>query len=273
MSQCFLVLLRHGLASLPAFSLLGGVRRRPTGGQAVVVGPLRFWKARALLERHILPSVTGVVYHDLTGNGLTADYPPLSGVTVNLFRDGGNGQFDGKAVGGDDTLVATTTTDSTGTYRFDKLSVGTYWVQQLGVPGLVIPSGTGVAKVSVTSSDLQGVAGTTIDSFDTTAQVVSDSFYGGKTVSSSAGTYVPAPGGTGVTSRLAAPEALGGERELFVQPHFREGFDLARRQCRHSRLSRILFRFRRERHRTQSTGTARAATPRPLTPRGWARRT
>ena len=172
---------------------------------------------RTLLSVDILPSIGGAVYHDLTGNGLTADDALLSGVTVNLFRDGGNGVFDGKTLGGDDTFVRSATTDGNGQYHFDNLSVGNYWGQQLGAPGLVTSSATGVAKVSITSGDLQGVAGTTIDSFATTSQVVSDSFYGGKTVSSSDGTYVPAAGGTGVYSTLAAPEALGGQRALFVQ--------------------------------------------------------
>ena len=53
----------------------------------------------------------------------------------------------------------------------------------------------------ITSSDLQGTTGTTIDCFATTSQYVSGSLHGGKTG----------------TSSQAAPDAIGGHRNLYVQ--------------------------------------------------------
>ena len=69
------------------------------------------------------------------------------------------------------------------------------------MPGLVISSSQGVQKVVVTSSDLQGMTGTMIDSFASTSQYVSGSLHGGKTG----------------TSSESAPEAIGGHRNLYVQ--------------------------------------------------------
>lgn len=175
-------------------------------------------ESRTLLSVDLTPSIAGIAFHDLKQDGLTADDIRLNDMTINLFRDGGNGTFDGKALGGDDSFVKSVTTDSSGNYRFDvNLSVGTYFVQQAGVPGLVIPAGRDVAKVTITSDDFKGVAGTTIDSFGTTSQLVSDSLYGGKTTSSAAGMNVPIVGGASVSSALGASEAIGGYRKLSAQ--------------------------------------------------------
>jgi uncharacterized repeat protein (TIGR01451 family) len=166
---------------------------------------------------NVLPSIAGTVFQDMTLNGLTADDTRLAGVTVTLYRDGGNGQFDGKSAGGDDTLVGTATSDANGHYSFTNLSPGTYFVQQTPVPGLALAGGQGVLTVTIASSDEGGQAGTVIDSFNSTQQMVSDSLFGGRTVSTAAGMNQPVVGGTGVSSTVAAPEALGGYRTLFVQ--------------------------------------------------------
>jgi uncharacterized repeat protein (TIGR01451 family) len=171
-------------------------------------------ESRTLMSVNVLPSIAGIAYHDLTQGGITSEVG-LAGATINLYRDGGDGQFEGKAAG-DDTLVGTATTDANGKYRFDNLSAGTYFVEQLPVPGIVL-SGQGVATVTIGSSDLAGQPGTVVDSFDATSQMVSDSQFGGRTVSSMAGMNIPVVGGTGVTSTLVAPEAVGGYRTLFVQ--------------------------------------------------------
>jgi uncharacterized repeat protein (TIGR01451 family) len=157
-------------------------------------------ESRNLLSATVLPSISGVAYHDLTGNGLTSDDPRLSGIVINLFKDGGDGKFEGQA-GGDDQLVATASTDSGGNYRFDNLQPGLYFVQEAGAPGLVPASGQSVQQVTIGSSDTAGVANTSIDSFSSTTQYVSGSLHAGKT------------GG----SATAASEALGGYRDLYVQ--------------------------------------------------------
>ena len=74
----------------------------------------------------------------------------------------------------------------TASTQFNNLTAGTYFVQEVAVPGLVIASSQSVQTVVITSADLQGTAGTTIDSFASTSQYVSGSLHGGKTGTSSA---------------------------------------------------------------------------------------
>ena len=156
-------------------------------------------ETRSLLSATILPTISGTVYQNLTG-GSSAPMP-LANITVNLWHDGGDGVFEGKNVGSDDTLVGTASSNANGQYAFSGLSAGMYFVQQAPVPGLVIPSSQEVQTVVVTSADLQGTPGTTIDSFASTSQYVSGSLHGGKSGMSSAST----------------PDAIGDHRNLYVQ--------------------------------------------------------
>jgi large repetitive protein len=157
-------------------------------------------ETRSLLSATVLPSISGIVYQDMTANGLTADDTRLANVTVNLFRDGGDGIFSGKYAG-DDSQVGTVVSDGNGRYKFDNLNAGTYFVQEVGVPGLVLAAGQSVQTVVITGSDLQGALGTTIDSFSSTSQYVSGSLHGGKIG----------------TSSQSASDAIGGHRNLYVQ--------------------------------------------------------
>ncbi len=153
-------------------------------------------------------NITGTVFQDLTDNGFNTGVDPnLSGVTIALFRDGGNTSYDsgtGTVAAGDDTLVGTTTSaTTTGVYSFTVNTAGTYFVVQSSVAtGLIQRSTQRVQTVIVTNTDLAGVGLTTIDTFDTTAQSVSASF----------GSVLTTP----TFSSLAATEAIGGERDLFV---------------------------------------------------------
>ena len=195
----------HSNKSSSWFSRLGsawGRNRRRASPRQNRRG-LRFesLEARSLLSATVLPSISGIVYEDPTGSGLTSNYTRLPNITINLFRDGGDGVFEGKSPGSDDTQIGTTTSGANGKYQFNNLSAGTYFVQEVGVPGLVIASGQGVQTVVITSSNLQGMTGTTIDSFATTSQYVSGSLHGGKTG----------------TSSQSTPDAIGGHRNLYVQ--------------------------------------------------------
>ena len=104
------------------FARLGSALGRNTPQQAPSSGQnrrgLRFesLETRSLLSATVLPSISGIVYQDLTGNGLTSNDSRLANVTVNLLRDGGDGVFEGKNPGSDDTLVGTATSDANGKY-------------------------------------------------------------------------------------------------------------------------------------------------------------
>ncbi len=158
-------------------------------------------ETRSLLSATVPVAISGIVYEDPTGAGLISNDSRLANITVNLWRDGGDGVFEGKGPGSDDTLVGTASSDANGKYTFNNIAAGTYFVQQAPVPGLVISSSSSVQEVVVTGSALQGTPGTTIDSFSSTSQYVSGSLHGGTTG----------------TSSQWAPEAIGGNRNLYVQ--------------------------------------------------------
>jgi uncharacterized repeat protein (TIGR01451 family) len=182
-------------------SALGRKRRGGPSGQKRRGLRFESLETRSLLSATVLPSISGIVYEDPTGYGVTSNYLRVANVTVNLWRDGGAGVFEGNNPGSDDTLVGTATSDANGSYQFNDLSAGTYFVQQDPVPGLVLSSSQAVQKVVITSSDLQGTTGTTIDSFASTSQYVSGSLRGGKTG----------------TSSQSTTDAIGGHRNLYVQ--------------------------------------------------------
>ncbi len=91
-------------------------------------------------------NVTGTVYEDVDGDGgISDDGIGLAGVTVHLYRDGGNG-----TPGGGDVLVASTTTDVNGVYDFDHLVNATYFVvvdSQTVTPSAGFNAGYGTGDV------------------------------------------------------------------------------------------------------------------------------
>ncbi len=87
----------------------------------------------ALEDRCLLAaSITGTVFEDLTGNGVSAGDLAIAGRSVSLYRDDGDGMFDGG-----DTLVASQQTNAVGRYSFNPLAAGTYFVRQDLPPGWV----------------------------------------------------------------------------------------------------------------------------------------
>jgi uncharacterized surface anchored protein len=94
-------------------------------------------------------SIDGTVYTDLTGNGLTSDDTPLSGVTVQVYKDvNGTGVLESN-----DTLVATTVSAANGTYTFTNLPVGKYIVEEVTPSGYIetAPSNPEYYGVTVTN--------------------------------------------------------------------------------------------------------------------------
>ncbi len=159
-------------------------------------------EARMLLTASPGASILGTAFNDMSGGGqMVSGDPVLSGITINLFRDGGNGTYQGTALGSDDTLVGTQQTTASGKYEFDNLAAGTYFIQEVVPAGYVLEPGISpVATAVVTNADTNGAAGLTIDSFATSQSVDASSM----SVTTSA-------------SSVAAPEAIGGNRDLFAQ--------------------------------------------------------
>jgi len=151
-------------------------------------------ECRAMMAND-LGAIGGVVFQDLTENGLTNDDARISGSIVTLYRDTGNGML-----GNEDTTVGTRTTDATGNYRFDTLTPGTYFVQRSLPTGYIQRPGSDMAMIVITPQAADGQVGRMIDSFDSSAQSVTATSMGPRTDASS----------------INAPEAIGGERDLFV---------------------------------------------------------
>ena len=152
-----------------------------------------------MLAADTLALITGTVFADQTDNGLTGGDALLSAVAVDLFRDGGDLTFN--SGGGDDVAVGSTTTDGSGVYTFTDLGAGTYFIRQTAPGGFIQKAGEDVVTVSINSSQAGGVIGQSIDSFNSTDQAA----------------IASGSSGTVATSTIAAPEAIGGERDLFVQ--------------------------------------------------------
>jgi uncharacterized repeat protein (TIGR01451 family) len=89
-------------------------------------------------------SIGETIFFDADRDGLQdAGEGGISGVTVDLYDVGP----DGAPGGGDDVLVASTTTDANGDYVFSDLQAGVYWVEvtDLGADGL---PGTGDERLT-----------------------------------------------------------------------------------------------------------------------------
>lgn len=150
-----------------------------------------------------LAAIGGTAFVDLTGDGLTPDDTLVSGATVELYRDNGDASFDSTT----DTLLATTTTDASGEYRFASTNAGgtlpagtltadAYFIRQLAAGTLSPPS---PQLVTVTASNVNGTPVQTIDTFDTTAQMVTAN-----------------PTTTSANNSVSATEVIGGERDILV---------------------------------------------------------
>jgi hypothetical protein len=95
----------------------------------------RFRPKLEFLEDRLTPSssISGHAFTDLTGDGLSLDDPAKSGVTIRLYRDTNH---DAKLDAGD-RLVATRVTGADGSYSFDNLAPGRYFVSARTPHGFV----------------------------------------------------------------------------------------------------------------------------------------
>lgn len=151
---------------------------------------------RRLLVATDLASISGLVFDDFMGNGFDAG-EEVAGATLTLHRDNGDGVFQQ----GTDTQVSSTTTASDGIYKFGRLSAGGYFVlqdTQTTVGGDTLQRSVS-PLTTITADDAAGMIVTPIDTFDQTTQLVND-----------------LTTGSPVSSSVAAPEVIGGERDIFV---------------------------------------------------------
>ncbi len=113
--------------------------------------------------------ISGTKYLDCTGNGFSSDDTTLGGVTIHLYLSS-NGSSGLQTGAGGDTLVATTTTASNGTYSFTNLMPGTYYVQEVVPAGYIQTGGgpngsAGATYYTVTTACCQSYGGNNFDDF------------------------------------------------------------------------------------------------------------
>lgn len=181
----------------PFFSRLALAHQRKQKRRRLLLETL---EKRELLATD-LAAIGGVAFVDRTDDGLSNDDGRLAGVEIRLYRDGGDEIFDSGSGGGDDSLVASQTTDSAGGYRFAGLEAGRYFVQQADAEGVLQRADQTVQTVLISAEDAEGTLGVSIDTFDETSQEVRADM--------SPPSFEAAAD--------AAPDALGGERDLYVQ--------------------------------------------------------
>lgn len=96
-------------------------------------------------------SISGTKYLDITGNGFSSDDTGLGGVTIQLYVDKNNSG----AYNTGDTLYASVTTTSDGSYSFSNLPAGHYLVKEVVPTGYVRtgPALTDTYAVTVSTGD------------------------------------------------------------------------------------------------------------------------
>ena len=107
----------------------------------------------------IAPGIVGTVYHDRDQNGLISNGERLAGITVQLYRDNLDGQFDPNV----DQLTRTVVSDASGMYRFEDIEGDArYFVHQVVSPAF---------EASVSPRIDPSVADRLIDSFEASQRV------------------------------------------------------------------------------------------------------
>jgi uncharacterized protein (DUF2141 family) len=109
-----------------------------------------------------LVDISGQKVTDITGDGASVDDTGLGGVTINLFKDAnGNGALDDNE---DDVAFMTTTTAADGTYTFEDLGPGTYFVQEV-VPAGYVQTFGGTYTVVIGGNGIQSGGASTGNDF------------------------------------------------------------------------------------------------------------
>ncbi|WP_404310668.1 DUF11 domain-containing protein [Neorhodopirellula lusitana] len=174
-----------------------GIRRRSSRRtrRRLMLEPLE--GRRLLAVASDLANLTGLVYDDFSGDGFTAG-EEVAGAVLDLYQGDGDDLFEPDA---GDTELRMTTTDASGSYSFERLPAGQYFVVQ---PAQTIDGRTLQRSVSgpitITSTQASGQVIRTIDGYDQDSQSVSDD----------------TNDGNASTSTQASDQVLGGARDLLV---------------------------------------------------------
>jgi hypothetical protein len=133
--------------------------QRPTQSKAISFQP----KLESLGDR-VLPAagaISGYVYQDLTGNGLSADDTAMSHVLVELYRATNNAPN----LNWGDRLVGVQFSGSDGSYSFGNLTAGRYFVTEFTPWGSVQTAPTPAPDYTVNLVAGQQVGGQDFDNF------------------------------------------------------------------------------------------------------------
>ena len=182
-------------------SMINRQHRRRRTQRDLRVPAAELLETKVLLTANTLGLIQGTVFNDVTGNGLSGGDPLLNAVNVQLYRDGGNLTFDNG--GADDTLAGTVTTGPTGTFSFNSLAEGRYFVRQQPVVGFMQRVGENVVTVNISAADALGTPGILIDNFSLPGGL-------GQTLAADAAGVATA------SSFSPAATAIGGERDMVV---------------------------------------------------------
>ena len=143
--------------------------------------------------------IGGTLFIDLTGNGLTPDDVAQSGVTVQLFRDNGDGSFNDAV----DALVGTQVTDAGGEFLFQGLASGTYFLRQVVPNGFSQTGGPAFYTIALGGAEEPpDVSDVVIDSFDSPG--TAESF------------VITAQDPDPTLVEQSALTAIGGERDILI---------------------------------------------------------
>ncbi|HVS70156.1 MAG TPA: SdrD B-like domain-containing protein [Phycisphaerae bacterium] len=101
-----------------------------------------------------LTCISGTKFNDITGNGFSSDDTGLAGITIDLFKNGSNNP------------VATTVTGADGSYSFNNLGPGSYYVQEADQPAGWTQTG-GLAGYTINATSGGNYTGNNFDDYHT----------------------------------------------------------------------------------------------------------
>ncbi len=128
----------------------------PADGQADVSFTLEDLSIDAGLRSFTPVSISGLVFEDLNGDGSPTGDPAFPMVTIELWRDGGDGAPDFGV--GDDLAVGSTASGPAGLFGFSNVGGGRYFVRQIVPAGAVQTTTPAVFGVTTESGvDVTGL--------------------------------------------------------------------------------------------------------------------